>query len=86
MLDIVLFHNREHYDSQTLQEELMKIFSLRDSEIKARCHIKDLEDKWTYVSRRYPTIKAADCNHEVEYRVRIILADEAPEKCHLMIH
>lgn len=83
-MDLVLLHAPSHYDSLTLKEELIQVLKLRDSEIKFRGG--DLNEKWTYVSRRYPTLRAADCNHELAYKIRIILADEKPESCHILKH
>ena len=80
-LDICLLHTAKSYDAFVLQDEFLRIFRSRDSEIKLR---GDDVSLWSYISRRYPTVKAADCNNELAYRIRIII--ETDEKSHMLKH
>lgn len=74
-------HLSEKYDAKALQEELQRIFKLRDSEIKLR---GDDVSLWSYVSRRYTTVKGADCNYELAYRIRFII--DTDKDSHLIKH
>lgn len=55
-----------------LQKELIKVFKYRDADIRMRGD--DLSVK-AYINRRYPVVRCADPYHEVDYEMRIIIAD-----------
>lgn len=62
---------------------MMDTFIMRNADIRRRGDDTSLK---TYLNRRYPTVRAADPNHVVEYLITFYLTDIKEETNHIVKH
>lgn len=58
-------------------------FALREADIRLRGDDVSIR---TYLNKRYPTVRAGDPYHEVDYRIKFYITDDNQEENHIVRH